>query len=182
MRTLIFNGSPRVRGDTAFLLSLLKEQLKGEIRTVDAYRCGIAPCIDCRYCMKNDGCSIKDGMQEIYGYIRDCDGIVIASPVYFSELTGKLLDVGSRLQSFYCARTFRNIEPVQKSKKGAVILTGGGDGSPDKAFSTARILLGQMGCRDIHPLVKSCRTNERPASKDEEAKAGIMSIARFLSE
>ena len=27
------------------------------------------------------------------------DNILIASPIYFSELTGKLLDVGSRLQT-----------------------------------------------------------------------------------
>jgi len=51
------------------------------------------------------------------GYIQECDNILIASPLYFSELTGKLLDVGSRLQTYFCARFFRNEEPIVKSKK-----------------------------------------------------------------
>lgn len=38
MKTLIFNGSPRPKGDTAGLLGLLKEDLAGEYRQVDAYR------------------------------------------------------------------------------------------------------------------------------------------------
>jgi len=46
-------------------------------------------------------------MQEIYKYIEECDNILIASPLYFSELTGKLLVVGSRLQTYFCARFFR---------------------------------------------------------------------------
>lgn len=47
------------------------------------------------------------------------------------------LDVGSRLQTYFCARFFRNEEPIVKSKKGAVILVGGGDGHIDKAYGTA---------------------------------------------
>ena len=66
-------------------------------------------------------------MQDIYKYIQVCENILIVSPLYFSELAGKLLDVGSRPQTYFCDRFFRNEEPVVKSKKGAVILVGGGD-------------------------------------------------------
>ena len=93
MKTLIFMGSPRLHGDTAGLLELLTRKLGGEWKIVDAYRARISPCIDCRYCRQHPGCSIQDEMQEVYKYIEDCDNIVIASPIYFSELTGKLLDV-----------------------------------------------------------------------------------------
>ena len=95
MKTLIFNGSPRPKGDTAGLLSLLKEDLAGEYRQVDAYRADISPCVDCRSCWTRKGCAIQDEMQEVYAYIQACDNILIASPIYFSELTGRLLDVGN---------------------------------------------------------------------------------------
>ncbi len=94
MKTLILNGSPRINGD-------------GEYRIVDAYRCNISPCLDCRYCWKSNGCAMNDEMQEIYKYIQECDNILIASPLYFSELTGKLLDVGSRLQTYFSCRGIR---------------------------------------------------------------------------
>ena len=87
MKTLIINGSPRVNGDTNSLINIVKERIGGEYKIVDAYRCNISPCLDCRFCWKNSGCAIQDEMQEVYDYINDCDNILIASPIYFSELT-----------------------------------------------------------------------------------------------
>lgn len=181
MKTLILNGSPRRKGDTAFLVRKIMEQINGEYRIVDAYNCDISPCVDCRYCWKNNGCSIDDEMQEIYSYIQECDNILIASPIYFSELTGKLLDVGSRLQCFFCARFFRKEDPISKSKKGAVILVGGGDGHIEKAYETACTLLHHMNCYNIHKAVYSHNTNERPAAEDETALCGIKSIINFFN-
>ena len=180
MKTLILNGSPRENGDTASLINELKKRLTGEWKIVDAYRCNISPCIDCRYCWEHDGCAIEDEMQEVYRYIQECDNILIASPVYFSELTGKLLDLGSRLQTYYCAASFRKEKPVTKEKKGAVILVGGGDGSMDKAYSTACILLHHMNCHAVYGPVCSHQTNILPASDDLNAIRGIARIASFF--
>ena len=86
MKTLIFNGSPRKNGNTVSLINRLMELMDGEFKVVDAYRSNISPCMDCRYCWKQPGCAIDDEMQEVYRYIEECDNIVIASPIYFSEL------------------------------------------------------------------------------------------------
>ena len=182
MKTLIFYGSPRPNGGTAGLLRVLQDKLAGERMVINAYRCGISPCVDCRYCWEHSGCAIQDEMQEVYGYIRDCDNILVASPIYFSELTGKLLDVGSRLQTYYCARAFRKETPLLKPKRGAVLLVGGGDGAPDRAAATARILLRSMNCRDIHETVCSHQTNRVPATEDEQALEGVGSIAAFFNQ
>lgn len=182
MKTLIFNGSPRPKGDTATLLARLKAQLPGEITQVDAYRCGIAPCVDCRWCWTHIGCVVQDEMQAVYQALAEADCVVIASPVYFSELTGKLLDVMSRLQMTYCARAFQGVKVLTKPKRGAVLLVGGGDGKPDRAHDTARMLLRQMACTEIHPLVCSHNTNHAPAGEDAQALAGVDSIARFLAQ
>ena len=182
MKTLILNGSPRRNGDTRSLIDKITEKIAGDYRIVDAYRCDISPCVDCRYCWKNSGCAIHDEMQEIYKYIQECDNILIASPLYFSELTGKLLDVGSRLQTYYCARFFRKEEPIIRSKKGAVILVGGGDGHIDKAYSTARTLLHQMNCCNIHDVVYSHNTDKIPAIEDNNVLSGLDSILDFFNK
>ncbi len=181
MKTLILNGSPRIMGDTTSLIEKVTEKIVGEYRIVEAYRCNISPCIDCRCCWKKQGCAINDEMQDIYGYIQGCDNILIASPIYFSELTGKLLDLGSRLQTYWCARNFRKEEPIMKFKKGAVILVGGGDGNINKPYDTACTLLHHMNCYNIHEVVYSHNSNERPAIKDKEALSGINSILDFFN-
>lgn len=180
MKTLILNGSPRKNGDTNSLINLIIPEIIGDYRIVNAYDCNISACLDCRFCWKNSGCAIDDEMQEIYTYIKECDNILIASPIYFSELTGKLLDVGSRLQTYFCARFFRKEEPVSKPKKGAVVLVGGGDGHVDKAYGTACTLLHHMNAYDIHEVVFSHNTNDRPAVCDENALEGVKQIIQFF--
>jgi multimeric flavodoxin WrbA len=181
MKTIIFNGSPRKEGDTVSLINKVIENLNGEYKIINAYDCGIHPCIDCRYCWENEGCCIDDEMQEVYKYIKDCDNVLIASPIYFSELTGALLNVGSRLQTYFCARFFRKIIPIEKSKKGAVIIVGGGDGSSDKAYYTACCLLHHMNAYDILSAVVTHNTNNRLAEKDETALEGVRDIIRFFN-
>ena len=176
-KTLILNGSPRKRGDTASLLSVLAEELRGECRTVDCYRADIAPCVDCRSCRKEKRCVIRDGMQELYPYIEECDNLVIASPIYYAELTGRLLDVASRFQVYYSARFFRQEDPGIKPKKGGVVLVGGGDGDP----ASARILLRELSTKEIFSPVISHRTNTLPAGEDGEAVAAVKRLAAFLN-
>ncbi|MBQ7956307.1 MAG: flavodoxin family protein [Lachnospiraceae bacterium] len=178
MKTLIFNGSPRVNGDTESLIKIITENINGDYKIVNSYRCNILPCIDCRFCWKNTGCSISDEMQEVYDYIQECDNILIASPIYFSELTGKLLDVGSRLQTYFCAKFFRKEVPI---KKGAVILVGGGDGCMDKAYETACTLLHHMNCYNIHEVVSCHNTNNKPAVEEPKTLSGVNSIIRFFN-
>lgn len=182
MKTLILNGSPRRKGDTVSLINKLTEQLNGEHKIVDTYYSDISACIDCRYCWNNDGCAIKDEMTEIYDYIEDCDNIVIASPIYFSQPTGKLLDVCSRFQTYFASKHFRNEVPLAKAKKGAVILVGGGDGNPQKAYETLNGILKHINTADIYKLVGSFNTNEMPAVKNDEITYEIKNIASFFNE
>ena len=142
MTTLIFNGSPRINGGTATLINELEKNLTGEVKVINSYKSNIAPCVDCRYCWTNDKCAIDD---ELYRLIDNADNIVIASPIYFGELTGSLLNLMSRLQFFYVARKFRNTEMLSaKKRNGALILVDGGDGYVDNAMSMGKTLLRKM--------------------------------------
>lgn len=181
MKTLIFNGSPRRGGDTDSLVAQVLSVLEGDHKVVYAYGSDIQPCIDCRYCWENHGCAIQDGMQEIYEYILECDNILIASPLYFSELSGPLLTVATRLQMFFCARHFGKTNLIQKVKKGGVIIAGGGDGSMDRAYSTASVLLRHMSCVNIAPCVYSHNTNIQGAKDDKHAIDGSLTLADFFN-
>ena len=181
MKTLILNGSPRKNGDTVSLINKLTEQLNGEYKIVNAYYSNISACVDCRYCWSNNGCSTNDEMTEIYDYIKDCDNVVIASPIYFSQPTGKLLDICSRFQTYFSAKHFRNQIPAIKPKKGAIILVGGGDGNPENAYNTACTILQHINVTKIYSLVGSFNTNELSAIEDQNAVEEILNIASYLN-
>lgn len=180
-RTLIFNGSPRKHGNTAYLIQKLKEQLSGDVRIVNAYDCQISPCIDCRFCWTHEGCSIQDEMQEIYQEIERCDNVVIASAIQFSELSGALLAVTSRLQTYYAAKRIRKVKPKIKAKRGGVILCGGGDGSADRARDTANILLHEMNAKKVGEAV-SLQTDHLSAAQDEQALQALSELAAKFND
>lgn len=181
MRTLIFNGSPRPKGDTASLLRLLTPRLTGEVTVLDAYGSQISPCIDCRHCWTAADCVLRDGMQTVYDELQRCDNVLIASPLHYAQLTAPLLGIGSRLQIYFCAGKFRGERLIQKPKRGGVILVGGGTGDPAGAFHTAEILLHDMNCQQIHPLICSHDTDNLPAREDPKALAGLTSLADFFN-
>ena len=146
MHTLLINGSPRHEGGTSLITRALMERLAGEITYIEAYHADVSPCTDCRYCWTHPVCAINDAMQDAYHEIDRADQIVIASPIYFAELTGPLLSWASRLQFLYASRVFRH-EPflTEKYRRGAVILVDGGDGYWETAAAMGRRLLRTMG-------------------------------------
>ncbi|MBO6011429.1 MAG: flavodoxin family protein [Oscillospiraceae bacterium] len=181
MKTLIFNGSPRPDGNTSFLIDELKSVLEGETVVVNAYTAKVAPCIDCRECWDSYGCIIHDGMDDIYGQIFAADAIVIASPVYNCELTPPLMTIFSRLQSFYAALRFLGVRLMPKGRFGAVVLTGGGDGSSAKAESSAKMFLRHMGAPP-QALVTSLKTDSLLACEDDGAIEDIRALGRRINE
>jgi multimeric flavodoxin WrbA len=163
------------------LINEMKKYLQGEVKVVSAFYDNIAPCTDCRDCWKTEGCSIRDDMQEIYRDLNEFDNVIIASPLYFSELTGPLLSLASRLQTYYAAK-FKRKAPVKlKPKYGALIITGGGDGTTEKAESTARALFRMMNVTSIGNIF-SLKTDDLPAADDTMALEEAHKTALRLNE
>jgi multimeric flavodoxin WrbA len=150
-KTIIINGSPRVNGNTAYLIAELKKHLEGEVIEISAFRSGIAPCVDCRACWTTAKCVVEDDMQIIYD--DDFDNIVIASPVYYSTLPGSVLSLMSRLQPWHAA-TFFIKEPLkQRPKKSAAILTAGGKGNEANAQHHLSAFFKQVNATGLETIL-----------------------------
>lgn len=183
MKTLIISGSPRKNGDSMTLVNEMKKYLEGEVRVIYTYYSNISPCVDCRYCWYNVGCDIKDEMQEIYQLLNEMDNVIIASPLHFSGLTGKLLSFASRLQLFYVSRRIRKDDsfPLRK-KNGVLVISAGGDTRDFECSSkTANLIFRQMNTKLIGS-VSTVHTNEIPAKDDIEALAKAQELALKLNE
>lgn len=101
MKVLMLNGSPRKGGNTDIALSELSKTLEKNGIEVEMVRVGhlnIPGCKACGYCMKGEGCAIDDIInQEIAQKFKECDGLVIASPVYYANANGTLVSLLDRL-------------------------------------------------------------------------------------
>lgn len=164
MRTLILNGSPHCQGDTAFLIEEWKKKIPSEYYMVSAYQQKIEPCNDCRQCFVTKGCVKKDAMVNIYREWLLSECILIASPIYFSQLTGPLLAMASRFQSIWAAQQFLEKEPLPK-KHGIIILTGGGQGRAAPALAGARAILSVLGA-EVEGEILSLHTDSLPSRED----------------
>lgn len=101
------------------MVKLFLDTLGGEYTIIDAYRAeNIAPCKDCRYCWHKKGCSIHDGMDEVYQLLEEADNVVLASPMYFHSVTGKFKSLIDRFQVYWAGHV-RNDMPEKPLRKGA---------------------------------------------------------------
>lgn len=181
MKTLIINGSPRKTGDSMRLVNEIIKHIDGEVRIIHAYYDNISPCVDCRFCWDNEGCCINDDMQEVYELLNEVDNVIIASPLYFSELTGKLLSFASRLQTFFVRRVIKkDIGFKLKEKNGVLIITGGGDGSPDPAIARANVFFRHINAKPIGTVL-SLQTNDIPSENDAKALSKAKEISLHLN-
>lgn len=175
MKTVIFNGSPRKQGATAAVISYLRNHLPGEIIQADSYSADISPCIDCRFCKMHATCSIPDGMQELYRHITEADVLVIASPIYFGQLTGSLLSLASRFQYFWT----NPARITSKQRVGGILLTDGGMGVCQDAFAMGKRLLHLLGVQEIQTVFHS--GTDRPEKQNPIADPQtLQQIENFL--
>ena len=100
MKVLMLNGSPKANGNTAFALKEVGEQLKKEGIDYEIFEIGGGPvrdCIGCGQCTEK-GCVFEDdGVNEFVAKLKEADGLVIGSPVYYAHPTGRILSFLDRV-------------------------------------------------------------------------------------
>lgn len=96
MKVVAFNGSPRKDGNTAHLVNIVFEELKKnniECESVNLAGKNIHGCIACYKCVENQDkrCAVKnDFLNDCIEKMLDADGIILASPTYFSNVTTEM--------------------------------------------------------------------------------------------
>ena len=96
MKVVSFNGSPRRDGNTTFLVNTVFKELKKE--NIDCELVNLAGktihgCIACYKCVENKDkrCAVKnDILNDCIEKMLDADGIILASPTYFSNVTSEM--------------------------------------------------------------------------------------------
>ncbi|MGP3667716.1 MAG: flavodoxin family protein [Candidatus Bathyarchaeota archaeon] len=113
-------GSPVIGGNTEVFLRKALEFAEAEGAKTELIRLAdveVKDCIHCNWCLfnqvENDFCAQKDGMTEIYRKIMECDGLLVATPVYIRRLSGRLANLIDRLRALELGKYYRKRYPLK---------------------------------------------------------------------
>ena len=114
MKVLLINGSPRVKGNTYIALSEVAKALEAngiEAEIVSIGAKAVQGCIACGKCAEMGRCVFKDALYNtVWEKLKDADGIVVGSPVYYAGPNGSLCALLDRL--FYSASSLLRYKPA----------------------------------------------------------------------
>ena len=124
-KVAVIFGSPRKNSNTHLLVKeaqrgLADCNIDSEIFFLNDMN--IKGCQACYYCKKNNTaqCSVNDDMQKIYQAMEEADGIIVATPIYFSDVTAQTKIWLDRLFP-YIDMNLRSLLP--RNKRAAIIFT-----------------------------------------------------------
>ncbi|MFW6263137.1 MAG: flavodoxin family protein [Thermotogota bacterium] len=106
MKILCISGSLVQNGNTVKFIEKSIEKTKSDIdiEIIKLSEYEYSDCIHCDWCLSNKNsdriCNIKDDAEELLWKIRNCDILLIATPVYFGRMTGKLASLIDRTRPF----------------------------------------------------------------------------------
>ena len=115
MNIVCLLGSPRPKGNSAAIASRFcktAESLGAEVRTFSLNKLKYRGCQACMTCKtKLDKCVLKDDLAEVLDVVRDSDVLVMATPVYYGDLSSQLKAFVDRTFSYLAPDYATNPKP-----------------------------------------------------------------------
>jgi multimeric flavodoxin WrbA len=111
-------GSARRGGNTEIITQIALDEIQKEGIETELIRLAekkILPCDGCRSCIETGKCHIKDDFASVFAEMKQADGIILATPVYYGAATPQIVSLISR---FYVARD----KPLKRKVGGPIVV------------------------------------------------------------
>jgi multimeric flavodoxin WrbA len=134
MKIVTLLGSPRSQKNSATIAGRFTDtaaQLGAETRTFELNRLTYRGCQGCYACKKgHDRCVLQDDLTQVLAAVQEADLVLLASPVYYGEVTAQLKGFIDRTFSYLKPDYLTNPQPSRLGPKKLVfVLT---QGHPDE--------------------------------------------------
>jgi len=130
VKILAIYGSPRRKGNTTLLL---KNAVKGaieagaEVEEIILRDLKMSPCLEIYGCKETGRCVIQDDFQQVYDKLLSCQGLMLASPIFFYTVSAHTKILMDRCQSLWVKKYWiekNTIESPKVTRKGLFISVG----------------------------------------------------------
>jgi len=134
-KIVCISGSPRKDSNSLAIAQRVMDaagELGAESQTFRLFDIAFDDCIACMGCKTGaEECVHQDGLTPVLEAVREADILILASPIYFAQVTGKLKCFLDRMYSFIKPNFHAIPDPsrLAPGKKCVMILT---QGNPDR--------------------------------------------------
>lgn len=161
MKVLAIVGSPHASGNTSYLVDeALKEIAAQGINTekIVLGECVVNPCLGHEECHTFTVCKIKDDAPGIIQKFNEADGVILASPVYF-------FDVSAQMKAFIDRNFFTFTHEGKRKTKYACLIAIGGGGGADETIATLKRFVGlpDEKCFIVSGYVGQDKAKDKPS-------------------
>jgi multimeric flavodoxin WrbA len=184
MKIVCLLGSPRPKGNSALIADRFcraAEAVGAEVQTFPLNKLKYRGCQACMTCKtKLDRCVLKDDLTQVLDAIRDAQVLVMASPIYYGEVSSQLKAFIDRTFSYLVPDFHTNPHPSRLAPgKKLVMILAQGDGEQLYAdvFPRYESFFRWYGFEDNH-LLRACGVF---APGEVEGRQEIMSRAEELA-
>lgn len=135
MKIVCLHGSPRAKGNSSALAKRFCDKAKALGAKVQAFSLNKLTFRGCQACMAcktgSETCVLKDDLAKVLEAVGRCDILVMASPIYYGDISSQLKAFVDRTFSFLSADYTTNPHPsrLAPGKKLVFMLT---QGQPDE--------------------------------------------------
>ena len=163
MQILILQGSPRAKGNTAWMAEEFKNAAEAAGHQVTLVNVGhkhIAGCLACEYChgKGNGACIQKDDMQELYPLMAEAEVLVLAAPIYYFTLSAQ---IQAPIQRMYC------VNAPAKVKKMALLMSSYSPSVYDGALAEFRDICNHWQVENIGHVSAKIDEQKTDATKQK---------------
>ncbi len=186
MKIVCLLGSPREKGNSATIANRFcaaAERLGAEVQTFALNKLEYRGCQACMACKtKLDQCVLEDDLTEVLEAVRETDILVLASPVYYGDLSSQLKGFIDRSYSYLASDYLTNPKPsrLSEGKKLVFIST---QGNPDQErfagiFERYDYFFKWYGFTESR-LIRACGVRE---AGEVAAREDVMNLAETTAE
>lgn len=129
-KILAIYGSPRRKGNTTLLLNQAVQgalDTGAQVEKIVLRDLKMSPCLEIYGCKEKGRCVIQDDFQKVYDQLLSCDGLMLASPIFFYTVSAHTKILMDRCQSLWVKKYWIDKIPYGQSKpkrKGLFISVG----------------------------------------------------------
>lgn len=124
MNVTVIHGSPRKKGNSHQIVRELCEELEKKGASISQHEMqglSVQGCLGCMACKtKTERCVIKDDLTPVYEEVHNADVLVMASPVYFGDISSQLKPFMDRLYHLFTPDFHESHEEAEGVDRGRV--------------------------------------------------------------
>jgi multimeric flavodoxin WrbA len=184
-KMIIISGSPRVGANCDTIAEALAKQIVtagAEAKVFQIRAKKINFCLGCDSCKKTDVCVHQDDAAKLIDSIKNSDGVMFVSPIYFGNIPGTCKTLIDRFYVLF--NPAKDLQPPTEDKKLGIVLSFGGGPAEEYAKVAEQV----ASCFKVAGLTKHktvlCGQSNNPQkfANNPQYQTEVETLAKWLVE